>query len=292
MWANGGGFQGPRRTGHFAIHPDGPLYYVTGGNLVSLDIGLGGGGSASVSGTPGIPTVLGDGSVVVPVVTGHTLAAASPAMNWDLQDLEAFRFQPDLSLLFLRPGHRTEVQTVPRIGHLYQSVVRPFKAIPNGQGGVVLGWDSDTHFGNSGEQFAELAGLDASGAALGVVGLGNRWGEMVLTGRDTIVATSFLPNATHTADVVRMIAEMTPALEIQSFFLDAPLEVSSILAGADGGVIVNYSDGTMGGPDPGYAQMRLTKAQPADAGTWLGTWNNGAAETIAGISGVCPRGST
>ena len=103
---------------------------------------------------------------------------------------------------------------------------------------------------------------------------------MVLTGRGTVVATSFLPNAAHTGDVVRMIAEMTPALAIQSFFLEAPLEVSAILAGADGGVIINYSDGTMGGPDPGYAQMHLTKAQPADAGTWLGKRNSGLVDEL------------
>ena len=102
MWANGGGFEGSRRTGHFAIHPDGPLYYVTGGNLVSLDIGLGGGprvplppgaamtctggtprapeGCSSVDAPPfgvGTRTVLGDREPVCRRAAGSVLGLCS-----------------------------------------------------------------------------------------------------------------------------------------------------------------------------------------------------------------------
>lgn len=49
-----------------------------------------------------------------------------------------------------------------------------FKAIPNGQSGVIVGRDSEDAFGNSGEQFAKVASLDAGGTVLGVSSLGNR----------------------------------------------------------------------------------------------------------------------
>jgi len=85
----------------FAIHPNGALYYVdsryAGGSaydysntLVALDIGLGGGPGDSFTGVPGSPTVLLDGTVVVPNMTDDT----------------------HLQVRFLRPSGAVEVQTV------------------------------------------------------------------------------------------------------------------------------------------------------------------------------------
>ena len=88
---NGSGGSGPVGVGPFAIHPNGPLYYVDQNNtLVGLDIGLGSGPGTTVAGTPGYPTVLADGSVVVPSV------------------LDPQQFQ----LTFVRPGGAVETQTV------------------------------------------------------------------------------------------------------------------------------------------------------------------------------------
>jgi hypothetical protein len=83
----------------FAIHPDGPLYAVSAasGQLIGTDIGLGRGYIAAFPATTsaqGIPTVLADGRVAVPFVTG--LAPLDVALH----------------VLFLRPDGTTVVQEV------------------------------------------------------------------------------------------------------------------------------------------------------------------------------------
>ena len=146
-------------TPGFAIHPDGPLYRVEadGGllTLAGVDIGLGAGPSTvlptgTVTTCPeegactsaertfaaGIPTVLADGRVVVPVVTGT-------ALTTHRSGFEHHEVHPDLQLVFLAPDGSTTVQAVlPELNLV--NILVPYKAIPNGAGGVMVAWDAWT----------------------------------------------------------------------------------------------------------------------------------------------------
>jgi len=100
-------------TGQSA-HPNGPLYYVAQNNaLVGLDIGLRGGPGTTLAGSPGYPSVLLDGSVVVPSVLGTE----------------------HLQLTFVRPGGAVETQAVQApSGYLCWAE----RAVQNGQGGLLV----------------------------------------------------------------------------------------------------------------------------------------------------------
>ena len=155
-------------AGEFALHPDGPAYQITVdagvAYLVGEDVGRGAGPRVALptgietfcaGGSPeapedcsdaprafgvGTPTVVDDGSVVVPVVTGRRRVFASPP-SYDPE-----RFTPELSLLFLPTGWLHECSSDPRCRILNVRSVAPFKIL-NGHGGVV-GWTTvDTNNG-------------------------------------------------------------------------------------------------------------------------------------------------
>jgi hypothetical protein len=114
----------------FAIHPDGPLYVVDGQQLKGIDIGLGKGRTVTLpAGTTrdtiaGVPAVLADGSVTLPLSVAG--GANSPGESLDL--------------LWLRPNGTVNVYPVDRdpTGFFQSFSVWPHKAIPNGQGSVLV----------------------------------------------------------------------------------------------------------------------------------------------------------
>jgi alpha-tubulin suppressor-like RCC1 family protein len=307
---NGGSVQLLGGT-NFAIHPLGPLYYVnTSGELASLDIGEGGGLRAMLprgesrsctGGTPqaptgctsvpayfgaGTPTVLWDGSVVVPVVTGRRTTIDNYPDN-------PLAFDAWITVFYLRRDGTTTEHSVSVGGYLNVQSVKPFKAIPNGQDGVMVAWEViETHGGYG--RHANAAAFDANGATNGSVGLGERWGDLVL-GEGKILATTYLPNPNGPGDdLKRMITPLTS----QGYFAGATTilgntEVSSVAAAAGGSFVMNYSNGYISGPDPGYADMQLTKAQYVGDGIWMGAGvdgGNGFNSMSSGIGLVAMAG--
>jgi hypothetical protein len=281
---HGGEVSGSEGVGPFAIHPNGPLYYVNQANtLVGLDIGLGGGPGATLSGTPGYPTVLLDGSVVVPSVV----------------DPE------QLQLTFVRStgAVETQVVTVPN-GGLWS----PYRAIPNGQGGLLvqlirrLVWPGGDYW----RWDAVVVGVDASGALTGSTGLGADWGEIVVGENGTIVATSQVEYSTepswgggakrHVGMLMPLQANGNPG-GLASFYGpsgscgwiwdnigqqwfyngDCGQPVLSITSVAARGseLIVTLNDGQVLAPGP-LGQMRLSNLVPATDGTYLGGGAGGA----------------
>jgi hypothetical protein len=277
---SGSGGGGPAGVGPFAIHPNGPLYYVDQGNtLVGLDIGLGSGPGTTVAGTPGYPTVLADGSVVVPSV------------------LDPQRFQ----LTFVRPDGVVETQVIasPSAYLSYAS-----RAIPNGQGGLLVQlhrwlwremssevWDFDTL----------VVGVDATGNVTGSEPLGADWGEIVVGEGGTVLATSKVDYWTEPfyggvrKHHVGMVTPLTPAgnrAAFPTFFGPSGpcgwawdgigerwyyngdcdqevISVTSVVALGRGGFITGLSNGRSFGADPLFEQLPLSHLQPVGGGDYL-----------------------
>jgi Glucodextranase, domain B len=280
--SGGGVIQG---VGQFAIHPNGPLYYVHQTDnfpappsyaLVGLDIGLGGGPGTPLTGTPGQPTVLQDGSVVVPSVL----------------DSE------NLQLTFVRPTGAVETQAV---NVPNGSLFYPYRAVPNGQGGLLVQLRRRLWPGTETEVWdAVVVGVDAAGTLTGQTPLADDWGEIVVGEHGNILVTSQVEYWTdpgyasvpkyHVGFLQQITPEGNPAAIgefyppsgpcgwqwdglSQSWYYngDCDQEVISITSiaarGAD--TFVTMNDGTVSGPGP-LGQLHLSYLVPAIDGTYLG----------------------
>ena len=92
----------------------------------------------------GVPSVMGDGSVVVPVATGTVTTAETLAYVETGVDQV-------LTLVFLRPNGSTDRQTVTIVPSTSEGAsVRPYKVVPNGLGGVLAAWDQLEHGNTAG----------------------------------------------------------------------------------------------------------------------------------------------
>jgi Concanavalin A-like lectin/glucanases superfamily/Regulator of chromosome condensation (RCC1) repeat/Chitobiase/beta-hexosaminidase C-terminal domain/Putative Ig domain/Glucodextranase, domain B/Putative binding domain, N-terminal/Viral BACON domain len=274
--ANGGVSHGPVGTGQFAIHPAGPLYYVSGQQLLSLDIGLGGGRSATLSGRPGTPTVLADGSVVVPSVTsGNTF-----------------------ELAFLQPDGSTLTQSV-NVGERGLSGLEwVYRAIPNGKGGLLVQLMTSRPSSEGTRYDALVAGVDQDGNYTGGTSLGKDWGDIVV-GEHSAIATSYVWYATQPSNGgQRQHLGMTQGLTLEGNQIGSPdflpptgpcawwfdgiewsyggdcgrpvVDVTSVVALGNGGFITGLSDGHLSGADPLFEEMSLSYLQPSGGGTYLG----------------------
>ena len=171
-WGGGGdlGRVADQLFSGFAIDPEGPLYYVSpdGRSLLGLDLGLGAGRSVELPvgshthcvqetiGDPitcttveevfgvGVPTVMGDGTVAVPVATGTVTTA-------DTFDYVETAVDHALTLVFLHPDGSTALQTVTVVHSTAEGAsVRPYQVVPNGAGGVLAAWDQLEHGNTAG----------------------------------------------------------------------------------------------------------------------------------------------
>ena len=283
--AHGDAWEGPQGIlGGFALHPDGPLYYVDGSNLVSLDIGLGGGYSALLPGVGGVPTVLEDGSVVVPSVT------MNPATFY---------------LTFLRPDGSTSSQTMAALppGFNFSSA---YKAVPNSQGGFFVELNGPP---------ALVVGVDGTCTVTGFAVLGDAWGDISVDGDDgTAIATSYVtywnePNYGGGAKRHLGMAEVLSASGNQaasaSFYpptgscgylyngvvgtegwyyngdCDQPvISVTSVVA-VSGGFIVSLSDGSVSGPGDGFGQIHMSHVEPRGTDTVVGSPVSGGLQEVS-----------
>jgi alpha-tubulin suppressor-like RCC1 family protein len=273
-----------RSTG-FAISPIGPLYRVEpNGDLVSVDIGAGGGGtrvqlprseqrnctggthsnptgctSLSFFEGAGTPTVLFSGDVVVPVVTGsYTVIAGQTDRIKDTRTISAF---------FLKPDGQTTV--TPVYSDWGEVSISPFKAIPNGAGGVLVAWNEIGYLGPN-ELTAEVAAVKADGTVSGTDLIGRWWGDLVLGEQGDILAVT-LNGPRGGPYTRRQLTHLTPDAGIGQFYVLDHSEVTTIVAAKGGGFVINYADGTITGPDPSFDQMHLANARYADDGRWVGT---------------------
>ncbi len=193
----------PASAWTFAIDPAGPLYMVSGSELLSIDIGLGVGGRVALplgtattctGGTveaaegctsvpaayrAGTPTVLADGRVVVPVDTSEyiTIAQGPGAdISWGSAAV------PQLSLVFLHPDHTTQVQTVAYGTGVQHATWRmsPLKAIPNGHGGVLIGVNATRHVGLETYRTWSVVGVNAAGTVTALSGIGGEVTDLLL----------------------------------------------------------------------------------------------------------------
>ena len=280
---NGGAGEGPRDTGGFALHPDGPLYYVSGGNLMSLDIGMGGGGTAPIPGIAGAPTVLKEGVVVVPSVTGpHTFA-----------------------LTFLRPNGSVVTQTVD-LPESPTELNRVYRAIPNGIGGLLVQLITriqsvETYYN------ALVVGVDENGNHTGSTPLGKDWGDIVV-GDSSAMATSYTWYA-EASGRRRQHLGMAQLLNLDGSAANFPafyppngpcgwwwdgfewwyggdcgqpiIDVASVVALQGGGFITTLSNGTVSGAEPGLNEMPLNILQPAGGGEYLAVGTGGGLKALA-----------
>jgi hypothetical protein len=294
----------------FAIHPGGTLYYVDDGesegngggsaDLVGLDIGFGSGPriplpqgtlSGCTGGTIeapqgctstnshfgfGTPTVVDDGSVVLPVVTGHqyTVGSSVPITH-------PFRFDHEISLLILRPDRTTEIQRISLPTE--QSTVpitplRPFKAIPNGQGGLIVAWDRVLGLEFGAPFASEAVGVSAAGAMTSAVsGFGQGWAELVLSEEPegdsaTVWALTLLDGQR------RVLSPLTPEGNLRSLsFIQTPQDaIQTMRAERGGGLLLNLVDGRLWGSSDDYEQLQLRNAYHLDAGLWRGSGSSGS----------------
>ena len=135
-----------------------------------------------------------DGTVVVPVSTS-TLTRYSPQGI-----LPAYPnvFQYGLTLFLLRPDGSTETRAVetpwPGLSSWTASKqLVPFKAIPDGAGGSVVGWSTYDTFGDTNNWDVHVARVLADGTVLGSAGpVGDRIGDLVLGEDGTVLVTTYM----------------------------------------------------------------------------------------------------
>jgi hypothetical protein len=290
----GGGFPVGSDSGPgFAIDADGATYYVRGGVLMA------GSGSMSLPqpDTPGgsidagIPTVLEDGRIALPVHVTNTGLT-----------------QDKVQLVVVAPDAGPAVRTVwesPAAVLLQDGTwakppadaVTPYKAVPNGRGDILVAWSAvHATLGGAGNPASAYVGLIRGDgqASVSLSEVGGIWGipgrypfgDLVVA-EDRVIATAYrlfeqqneavASQLTLTGSIVSQDAWSVPEGQVP--------QLPTFLAAAGGGFVVSLSDGTMGGPDPMFSQMRLAKAQYASAGNWLGA-KNSALTSLAGPSMV------
>jgi hypothetical protein len=299
----------------FAIHPDGVLYRVeatsSGWNLVGVDIGSGRGRSAPLpvgearsctggnlehpegcTSVPttfafGTPTVVWDGSVVLPVVTGLSTAIAVDYLD------HTRRFEPKLALLFLRPDGSTVVREHPLGvglsggpgGSTGVLDVAPFKAIPDGQGGVLVafarGIVTDTYRWRT-----SLARFDSEGVFTGQAGIVGHWWADLILGTDRVLAVTY-GSEPGEPQRKKHVTYLTTTGVSTGWDNLTGRSVSNVAAAEGGGFLMNYSDGEIVGPTPGYEQLHLTKASHLGEGNWIGLEpQNASGNSLVGLSNL------
>ncbi len=281
--ANGNGFSVGLDAGPgFAIDADGVTYYVSRGVLM---VGSGvmplpepetPGGSIDT----GIPTVLEDGRIALPIHLTNT------------------GLTPDrLQLFVLTPNGGSSVRTLWESGAavLLQDgitwlrppadAVTPYKAVPNGRGDIFVAWSAvHTALGSANNPASAYVGILRSDGQTGefLAEVGGIWGipdqyplgDLVVA-EDRVIATAYrlydqqneavATQLTLTGLTISQDAWSAPEGQVPQF--------PTFLAAPGGGVIVSHPDGTMSGPDPVFGQMHLAKAQYFRGGTWFGREN-------------------
>lgn len=271
----------------FAIHSDGPLYVVVGQQLKGIDIGLGQGRTVALpAGTvddtiAGVPTVLSDGSVTVPLrVWG---GAHSPGESLDL--------------LWLRPDGDVDVYPVDRdpTGFFHSFNVRPYKAIPNGRGGVLVAYDVHYYHGFPYDDVrVRLVNADGSlggGSYWGGTSQINTWlsggsrsGGRLVLGEDRVRATSYHFGGQGTQ--VRVSDISLDGYGMTDFYVQGSAQ-PQFTALEGGEFFASYPDGSTSGPDPDHETVQMANALHTGAGTFLGS-ADGAIALKAGGTTITP----
>lgn len=261
----------------FAIHPDGPLYYVhwtgTGYRLRGDDVGLGVGRSWDLpaeASSVGTPTVMPDGSVALPY-TG-----------------------PSFRLLIARPDGSTS--TYELFSSPLQSSVIPYKAFPNGQGGYFVAYD-DWGF-NVNYYAATIVTVDSNGvpqtyATVGGTqhafnsgtwfrtGPGRSHGTLVMGplspgGPDVLTVTY---NAVKNGQWGVGVSNVTTSGFPMSDFWLPGVSQPTYLSDADG-FVGSWPDGTMWGPTSDYDLMALASPRPLSGWAWVGRSSAGLSSLV------------
>jgi hypothetical protein len=218
----------------------------------------------------GTPTVMSDGTVVVPVVTGLETVIQEGGIT------TGYQLIPELSVLKLRQDRTTVVSTIPlSLSGVLR--VRPFKAIPNGEGGLIIGWEHEEYSAGFPRVWAHVTGLNASGEVTGGAGVGEGWGDLVLGEQDTVWSLNLVDGQRRLVQPLTL--EGNPSGS--SWLLDAPNGFGSLTATAGGGALVNFTDGGLLGPDDAYALMNLGSARYIGGETWV----RSTAQGIVGMAG-------
>lgn len=254
-------------AGGFAINDRANVYFVNGGRLVGggASVPLPQGEGAAGYSFGGIPTVLADGRVAVPVYVHN-----------DSQTMDA------LQLMIATLGGGTETHTVvqvPKGDSLGSHVVTPYKAVPNGRGDIFVLWSDVGNHGQNLFAFANVSVVHADGSSEGGAVVGNTWGGFggrplggIVFAEDQIVTTAYgLPNHYGNSAVVAQLSSSAFPL-LYDFIPAPPNEVPKLptFVAVVGGVVSSWPDGTMSGPDPAFDQMHLTHAQPTGESAYLG----------------------
>jgi hypothetical protein len=276
----------------FAISPEGPLYLVECASgacsLTSKDIGLGGGGvavplptgtlttctdgtaeaptgctTAQTSFGAGTPTVLEDGRVAVPVVTGEDQVFIDPVNSAQYRT-----YSPTISVVFVNPatGQQT-VQVIPGASLALPDLDQlwPDKVIPNGEAGVFVTWTA--RYTTDTQRFgANIAALAADGTPSGGETIGEMWGDLVVGENGVALASTYL--GAHQ----RMVTPVGPggySIGSPSFY-DNDVDVTSIVAEQGGSFVTSFSTGAMLGSDDGYEAMPLAYASYVGDNAWIG----------------------
>ena len=253
----------------FAIDANGVAYYVrqgnrlmTGGDVLPLPEPSAGGAILA-----GIPTVLEDGSVAVPVY-------------------EAFSSR--VQLVVNAPDGGSKVHTVYESPAGSPDFAIPFKAVPNGHGDILVAWDA-AHggLGSSQHPFSAYVGVVRGDGQINeyLSEVGDTWGtpgttpsrpygDLVVM-EDRVVTTAYrlegdlnqavASRLTLTGVIVGGDSWSVPEGQVPQF--------PTFMAAAGGGFIVSYPNGTMGGDDPAFGEMHLAQAQYFRGGTWFGREN-------------------
>jgi hypothetical protein len=297
---DGGASTTPGPYGTFAIHPKGALYHVEGdfyggSTLQSVDIGFGAGpslalpngvmnvcegsrqapvncSSQAVSWGAGTPTVLADGTVVVPVDTSERTFLG----NGIEIDNESWDVELRLSVVFLRPDGTSALQTaLVADATIRRQSLRPFKAIPNGQGGLLVGynWEEGVDGRGSG-----VIVVNADGSYTAPVGAGPALQDLAL-GEDRVIAISDLESNGDR----RLMSYLTPAgmPTGSSNLLPETQRVTSVTALRGGGFLTSLSDGTVQGAGDGSDQLSLAHARIGADNTLIGAL---ASQSLASVA--------
>jgi hypothetical protein len=293
----------------FAISPDGPLYLVdceSGAcSLVGKDIGFGGGvtvplptgtlttctdGSAEAptgctavqtSFGAGTPTIMEDGRVAVPVVTGGDQVFIDPVDS----HMERV-YAPTMSVVFVNPatGQQT-VQVIPGASLALPDLdqVWPDKVIPNGEGGVFVTWTG--RYRTDTQRFgANIAALSADGTPSGGETIGEMWGDLVVGENGVALASTYLGGHQ------RMVTPVGPggySIGSPSFY-DTDVDVTSIVAEHGGSFVTSFSRRPMLGSDDGYDAMSLAYASYVGDGVWIGAASGATSSSMSMRSVALP----
>lgn len=265
----------------FAIHPDGPLYVVVGQQLKGIDIGLGQGRTVALpTGTwgdtvAGVPTVLADGSVTLPLTVSG--GVHSPGESLDL--------------LWLRPSGTVDVFPVDGdpTGFFQSFSVRPYKAIPNGLGGVLVAYDSHYYFAFPYDE-ARLRLVNADGSFGGLSAWGGTsqigsWmssGRLVL-GEDRVRATSYRYNSQ--GSFVRVSDISLDGYGMTNFYVPGT-QLPRFTAVEGGQFFESYADGSTWGSHPDHESVLLANAIYVGDGNFLGSAEGTIALRTGGTTDV------